>query len=131
MRRFREGFRRYFEFGGRSSRLDYLMFIVGCFVVGFFLAMVDVFAGTYDPGSGAGLLSSIFQLAVLIPVIAVSVRRLHDFDASGWWYLLMLIPVVNIVLFLVLLFKPGTDGPNRFGPDPRNQPPESWADAEF
>jgi uncharacterized membrane protein YhaH (DUF805 family) len=68
-----------------------------------------------------------FGLAVLVPSIAVVVRRLHDRDLSGWWYLgaivAGMIPFVGFIAsiaLLVLMFLPGTPGPNRFGPDPKD-----------
>jgi uncharacterized membrane protein YhaH (DUF805 family) len=75
---------------------------------------------------GAGLLG-LFGLAIIIPSIAVVVRRLHDRDMSGWWYLgfilASMIPIVGIIAGIamqVLLLLPGTVGPNRFGPDPKD-----------
>jgi len=72
----------------------------------------------------------LWGLAVFIPSIAVAVRRLHDRDMSGWWYGGLLIagfiPIVNMlaifgwIAFLVIMFLPGTPGPNRFGPDPKD-----------
>ncbi len=55
------------------------------------------------------------QLALLLPGLAVAVRRLHDVDRSGWWYLLVLVPVVGIVVLVVWFCRKGTAGPNRFG----------------
>jgi len=76
---------------------------------------------------GIGILIPLYGLATLIPSIAVGVRRLHDRDMSGWWYLGlfvgMIIPLVNFIAaiaFLVLMLLPGTPGPNRFGPDPKD-----------
>ena len=75
---------------------------------------------------GVGLLILVYGLAVLLPSIAVTIRRLHDRDMSGWWYLGAIvgsmIPVAGLLVsiaFLVLLALPGTPGPNRFGPDPK------------
>jgi uncharacterized membrane protein YhaH (DUF805 family) len=75
---------------------------------------------------GAGLLG-IYALGVFIPMLAVVVRRLHDRDMSGWWYLgfiiASMIPFVGFIAsiaFLVIMVLPGTPGPNRFGPDPKD-----------
>ncbi|MCX9148465.1 DUF805 domain-containing protein [Erythrobacter sp. WG] len=141
-------FRRYADFGGRSRRREFWMFqllnlIVGAVLIGPF--MVDVVtAAVQNPDDeeamaralleGGSVLSmaglavyGIFVLAALIPSIAVTVRRLHDRDMSGWWYLGLtlasLIPLVGglaSIALLVLLVLPGTDGANRFGPDPKN-----------
>ena len=135
-------FRRYAEFSGRSRRMEFWMFALLTFIVelicfalmfagGFnLMTMSDPTAVPEAPGVlfwlGAGLLA-IYVLAALIPSIAVTVRRLHDRDMSGWWYLgvivASLIPILNIVAaigFLVLMLLPGTAGPNRFGPDPKD-----------
>ena len=63
-------------------------------------------------------ISMVVSLALLLPCLAVSVRRLHDRDKSGWWYLLGLIPVIGPVVLLVWYVQAGTPGDNRFGPDP-------------
>ncbi len=69
----------------------------------------------------------VYALAVLIPSIAVTVRRLHDRNMSGWWYLgfmvLAFIPLLGLLAslaFLIVMFLPGTAGPNRFGEDPKD-----------
>lgn len=135
-------FKRYAEFSGRSRRMEYWMFTllnviivtVLLLVTGGFGAMTDMESGG-DPGAGMmamfgglGILLGVYALAVLIPSIAVTVRRLHDRDMSGWWYLGAIIgsaiPLLGIIVsigFLVLMALPGTPGPNRFGPDPKGE----------
>ena len=54
-------------------------------------------------------------LALFLPTLAVTVRRLHDIDRSGWWYLLSLIPIIGILVLLYWYIQPGTEGPNQFG----------------
>lgn len=133
-------FKRYAEFTGRSRRMEYWMFtLLNVIVVTVLLAVTGGFAALSDlenadaASSGAmamfgglGILILVYGLAVLIPSIAVTVRRLHDRDMSGWWYLGAIvggmIPIVGIVIsigFLVLMALPGTPGPNRFGADPK------------
>ena len=136
-------FKRYFEFSGRSRRKEFWMFALLNILVTsavYVLLFASGGAGTVfnetDPGSGAafgwlmggfGLLLLGWGLITLIPSIAVSVRRLHDRDMSGWWYLGVivgsLIPLLNFIIvigFIVLMALPGTPGPNRFGPDPKD-----------
>lgn len=132
--------RRYAEFSGRSRRKEYWMFaLLMVFVYLMFGALMlstiwpQVLAGTTPSPEmftasfwvGTGLLG-IFTLAILLPAVAVTVRRLHDRDMSGWWYLGVVIlgqvPYLGAVVnlgFLVLMALPGTPGPNRFGPDPK------------
>lgn len=133
-------FKRYAEFSGRSRRMEYWMFTLLNVIVVTVLMFLAFGAGgmasltnpeTAAAGVGAmfgglGLLLIVYSLAVLIPGIAVTVRRLHDRDMSGWWYLGAIIgsmiPLVGFLVaiaFLVLMALPGTVGPNRFGPDPK------------
>jgi hypothetical protein len=85
-------------------------------------------------GTNPGFISSLYSLAVLLPSIAVGVRRLHDTGRSGWWMLLAVIPIANIAL-LVFFILEGTAGPNAYGPEPElgagapqqvSQVPASW-----
>ena len=132
-------FRRYAEFSGRSRRMEYWMFtLLNLLVAGAIGLVVGLGApGAFFPGGPpafgglfyAGMLmAAIWVLAVIIPGIAVTVRRLHDRDMSGWWYLgfavLSAIPLVGIVAgiaFLVVLCLDGTPGENRFGPNPKER----------
>lgn len=108
----------YAVFSGRARRKEYWFFVLFNSIVALALLIIDQQAGNYDPESNTGLLNSIYSLLVLIPSIAVSVRRLHDTDRSGWWLLLLFIPIVGwLVILLFLVFK-GSDGENRFGNDP-------------
>ena len=68
-----------------------------------------------DAMTGIGLLAALFALATVLPTIAVSVRRLHDLDKSGWLLLIGLIPLVGAIILLVWACQEGTRGPNRFG----------------
>lgn len=75
------------------------------------------FVGTYDAKDGVGLFSSIFSLVVIVPAFLVYIKRWHDRDKSGWWMLIVLIPLVGLIWFLVELgLLPGTPGSNRFVP---------------
>jgi uncharacterized membrane protein YhaH (DUF805 family) len=108
-----EALRKYSEFGGRARRKEFWMF----FLINFLITCVlDVFSfaaiRNNVPGMNLGVLSVklIYELAVLIPGIAVTVRRFHDTDRSGWWILL---PIINLIFLC-----PGSQtGPNRFGPN--------------
>jgi uncharacterized membrane protein YhaH (DUF805 family) len=77
--------------------------------------------GTMDEEPGAGLLGGLLTLALLLPSIAVTIRRLHDTGRSGWWILIFLIPVIGLVGFYFMV-KDGDPGDNRFGPDPKAEP---------
>ena len=85
----------------------------------YILAIVmDVVAGTYDEATGFGPISGILAIIAIYPSIAVSVKRCHDRDRSGWFLLLGLIPLVNIWVLVELGFLKGTTGENKYGSDP-------------
>jgi len=106
-----EALSKYAVFEGRARRQEYWLFALLYFILA-------IIAGFADGVSGSGLISGLLALALLIPSIAVLVRRLHDTDRSGWWALLMLIPILGTLILLVFCVLKGTDGSNRFGDDP-------------
>ena len=103
-----EAMNKYAVFEGRSRRKEYWMFVLMNIIIGVMLGVVEAIVA---PQSNGKVLARIYQLAVMVPTIAVGVRRLHDTEHSGWW---LLFPVVNLIL-LVRKSQPGT---NRFGADP-------------
>jgi uncharacterized membrane protein YhaH (DUF805 family) len=117
--------KRYADFTGRSRRMEYWMFSLGLaiavllfvFVV---FALVDVTETRDSPAAiilfaGLGILA---WLAIIVPSFAVSVRRFHDQDLSGWFVLLGFIPYIGGLVMIVFMCLPGTKGDNRYGPDP-------------
>ena len=106
-------FARYVDFQGRSPRSEYWWFYLFTFICNIVINVVSA----ASPEVGL-ILIIIFVLATLIPSIAVSIRRLHDLDKSGWWILIALVPIVGAILLIVWFCTKGTDGDNRFGPDP-------------
>ena len=105
---------KYAQFEGRASRTEYWTFTLVNVAISIVLMVVERALG----GHGSGFLSGIFGLAVLIPGVAVLIRRLHDTDRSGWWILAGCIPLLNLVL-LAFMFFDGTQGANRFGENPK------------
>jgi uncharacterized membrane protein YhaH (DUF805 family) len=123
--------KRYADFSGRSRRKEYWMFTLGLILAFLLLfALFAAFAATAgSSGSddfesmvgGTGVIVFVVAyLAILIPSIAVQVRRMHDQDKSGWFVLLSLIPYIGGIIIFVFMCMEGTKGPNRFGPDPKN-----------
>ena len=114
--------KRYADFSGRSRRKEYWMFTLFTFLVGIVAGVLGILLGGTSEAGPNGIffvLVGIPILALLIPSIAVTVRRFHDQDKSGWFYLLALIPYVGGIIVLVFMCLEGTRGPNRFGPDPK------------
>ncbi|MGY4396546.1 uncharacterized membrane protein YhaH (DUF805 family) [Sphingomonas sp. UYAg733] len=170
--------KKYFQFSGRSRRKEYWMWVLFVFVVYVVLSIIDSALGlggrsSFGPSGGAnpygsgagvgafvsgGVLASIFALATLVPGVAVSVRRLHDIDRTGWWILAPVLPYllgaillvagamggggalailggiamfvgfVTAIVLLVWYCMNGTKGPNRFGEDPKEDSVETLAD---
>lgn len=113
----------YAQFGGRARRAEYWWFVLFSVLVGVATSILDIALGTDFEGSvtSSGLFSLIANLALLLPSLAVAVRRLHDIDRSGWWVLIALIPIIGVIVLLVFFVQDGTPGPNRFGPSPKRQ----------
>lgn len=128
--------KRYADFHGRSRRMEFWMFMLGYVLVALLLiglGFVSADLSSFDSQNlpiGTKILIGLLVLLILgllIPSIAVQVRRLHDQNLSGWWvlaaYVLSNVPFVGflvLITWLVVLCLPGTRGPNRFGPDPKD-----------
>ncbi|NCO70112.1 MULTISPECIES: DUF805 domain-containing protein [Shewanella] len=119
--------KQYFDFSGRARRKEYWMFALISMIISIVLTLLDMGVGLYSELYGAGLLSSIYSLAIVIPSIAVSVRRLHDTDHSGWWLLLMFIPLLGALILLVVMCFNSKDD-NEYGPNPKAEPNLSESD---
>jgi len=105
--------KKYAVFTGRAHREEYWMFVLFNMIIIFVLGFLEDFA------DGPGIIDIIYGLAVLIPGIAVSVRRLHDTDRSGWWLLIAFVPVVGAIVLLVFMATGGKTGDNQFGLHPK------------
>ncbi|HSW13050.1 MAG TPA: DUF805 domain-containing protein [Solimonas sp.] len=97
---------------GRFNRARYWAFFLVSVGIG-------ILAGVLDGISGLGLFAVLANLALLVPSIFVLIKRWHDRDKSGWWSLLLLLPIIGwIWIFVECGCLKGSDGPNRFGADP-------------
>ncbi len=109
---------RYASFGGRARRSEYWCFTL-FHLLAILLAMVVSYLAMLAIPALAVILYSIVFFGTLLPHLAVSVRRLHDVNRTGWWYLLGFVPLLGPIVLLVLFCTDGTRGPNRFGADPK------------
>ena len=105
---------RYAQFTGRARRKEYWMYMLAYALV--YLAIMLISSVSETVGD---LLMLVFALGLLIPSLALGFRRLHDIDKSAWWLLIGLIPILGGLVLLYFAVLPGTVGPNRFGPDPK------------
>lgn len=111
--------KQYAVFKGRARRREYWFFILFNLIASVVLTVIDFMTGFLDLELGIGLLSGLYSLAVLIPSLAVTVRRLHDTDRSGWWLLIGLVPLIGAVVLLVFMLLDGTPGDNQHGANPK------------
>lgn len=114
-----EVLKNYAVFSGRSRRKEYWYFVLFNIIIITALAGMDIAIGSFSSEAGIGLLSGIYSLAVLIPGIAVSVRRLHDTDRSGWWLLIAFIPLIGYFALLIFTIQDSTPGQNKYGVNPK------------
>jgi len=121
-----EVLKKYAVFNGRARRKEYWYFVLFNVLVSIVLTMIDHLIGTFSTDSGLGLLSGIYTLAVLLPSMAVSVRRLHDTGHSGWWLFLGVIPLVGGIILLVFVCQDSKPD-NQYGPNPKTS--DVWTPA--
>jgi uncharacterized membrane protein YhaH (DUF805 family) len=113
-------FSKYAVFQRRSSRSEYWYYQLFVFVLTSSAVVLDnAFHTSFDGDVwGYGYLYALALVGTILPSISVLVRRLHDTDHSGWWFWIVLIPLVGAIVLIVWLCTKGTTGNNRFGPDP-------------
>lgn len=119
--------KRYADFNGRLSRKGYWYFMLANFIISLVIQGVEFILGNMlleltDPSSTSiaepQLFYSLYSLALLVPSLAASIRRLHDTNRSGWKYLLNFIPLVGPFIVLFFLFEKGDQQENQYGPVP-------------
>lgn len=110
---------KYATFEGRARRKEYWYFVLMNIIILFGLSFIDGLTGTFNTDAGMGVLSGIYTLAILIPSIAVSIRRLHDSNLSGWWILLVFIPIFGAITLIILYVRDSTPEENKYGPNPK------------
>ncbi|WP_028302732.1 DUF805 domain-containing protein [Oceanospirillum maris] len=111
MEYFIKALKQYADFNGRSTRKEYWMFYLFYFIFYIVLTVVDTVIG-------APVFSTIFALGLFVPTISVGARRLHDTGRSGWWQLILLVPLIGAIVLIVFFVKDSHDD-NKFGPNPK------------
>lgn len=105
--------RNYVNFSGRARRQEYWMFALISTIISIVLSFIGKLIGMPT------LLSGLYALAILLPSIGVSVRRLHDIGKSGWWLLIAFVPFVGAIVLLIFACIEGQPGTNEYGPNPK------------
>ncbi len=104
--------KKYADFSGRAHRTEYWMYIL-------FYIIFLIIVTTIDVLTGVGVLYFIYSLALLVPSITVGAIRLHDINRSGWWQLIMLVPLIGVIVLIIFFATDSEGGENRFGPSPK------------
>lgn len=104
-------FRKYVDFSGRARRSEYWYFTL-------FYVIISVILGVVESAIETQILGLIVGLVFFLPNLAVSVRRMHDIDRSGWWVLIGIVPLIGWIVFIIFCCTDSKD-PNRFGENPK------------
>jgi len=114
--------KKYVVFSGRARRKEFWTFVLFNFLFFIVAAILDNLLGLASKEYYLGPIYSLYALFIIIPYLAVAVRRLHDIGKSGWWIFIKLIPIIGAIWLLILLFTEGNKGPNEYGEDPKQEP---------
>ena len=112
--------KQYADFSGRARRKEYWLFVLFNYIIFNVAGLIDVISGFTD-GFEIGPLGALYLLGMLIPSLAVIVRRLHDIGKSGWLFFLILVPIFGIILLFVWFCTEGERRENKWGPDPKEE----------
>ena len=108
-----EVLKKYAVFDGRAHRTEFWLFFLFSFIISFFLGVIVGLVGSL------WFITTLYALAVLIPGLAVSARRLHDTNRSGWWILTGLVPILGWIALLIFYVEDSRPGANQYGPNPK------------
>jgi uncharacterized membrane protein YhaH (DUF805 family) len=109
---FMTALKKYIVFSGRSRRAEFWYFYLGYMIIAIVASLIDLIFRT-------SLFTIIVSLALVLPTLGVSIRRMHDLGKSGWWILINLIPLVGSIWYIVLAATEGQPAANQYGPDPK------------
>ncbi|KUO14474.1 DUF805 domain-containing protein [Streptomyces dysideae] len=112
---FIEVLKKYAVFSGRARRKEYWMYTL-------FYLIFDIVLSAVGFAIDFPAITAVFAVALLLPSLAVTVRRLHDTGRTGWWILIGIVPLVGLIVMLVFLCSDGQPGQNKYGPNPKDVP---------
>lgn len=102
------------DFHGRADRSEFWSYFVLSISLLFIASYTDSYLGNRQQ------IETFVNLAIIIPYLAVAIRRLHDINLSGWWILIVLIPIAGTIILHIAMLFPGSEGKNRFDPETAN-----------
>jgi uncharacterized membrane protein YhaH (DUF805 family) len=109
----------YVNFKGRARRSEYWWAYLFMVLASVGTIFVDGFMRTFSFDLGVGIFSSLFFLSIILPSISITVRRLHDTNRNGWWYLISFIPFVGAIVIFIFTLLDSAQGSNNWGPSPK------------
>ena len=113
-----EALKKYSDFGGRAMRVEYWTFYLVNFAVSLGISIIGALSGG-GAAAALNMVGWIYSLAVLVPGVAVTVRRLHDTNHSGWWTLIVFVPLIGVIILLIWVLTDSQPGANQYGPNPK------------
>jgi uncharacterized membrane protein YhaH (DUF805 family) len=116
-----DAWKNYVNFQGRARRKAYWMFVLFNIIALVVLGVIEGAIGLSGQ-NGYGILTGIYSLAMILPLIALAVRRLHDTGRSGWWILIGLVPLIGPIVLIVFYVTDSQPGTNQYGPNPKEAP---------
>ncbi|WP_343559993.1 DUF805 domain-containing protein [Kiloniella sp. b19] len=108
-------FKKYADFNGRARRSEFWPFMLFIIIASLLVQSIDAVT------QANGMVTLVFSIVVLLPQLAVTVRRLHDTNRSGWWCFLYLVPLVGFIIVSIFASQNSEPGDNRFGPNPKDE----------
>jgi uncharacterized membrane protein YhaH (DUF805 family) len=114
----------YVGFSGRAQRKEYWMFVL---ISALIVLGIDIIGPVLLGATLADLVSGLYSLGILLPSLAVGVRRLHDSGRSGWWLLIIFVPIIGILVLIFFLVQDSEAGQNAYGPNPKGVQAEAAA----
>ena len=117
-----DAWKNYVNFQGRARRKAYWMFVLFNIIALVILSLIEGALGLSGQ-NGYGILTGLYSLAIILPLIALAVRRLHDTGRSGWWLLIGLVPLIGPIVLIVFYVTDSQPGTNEYGPNPKESAP--------
>ena len=117
-----DAWKNYINFQGRARRKAYWMFFLFNLIALVILGLIESAIGLSGQ-NGYGILTGLYTLAMIFPLIALAVRRLHDTGRSGWWILIGLVPLIGPIVLIVFYVTDSQPGSNQYGPNPKESAP--------
>jgi len=106
--------KKYAVFSGRATRSEYWYFVLINMAISIILVSID------KNIADGGILYTIYSIAIIIPSVAVAARRLHDTDRTGWWQLILFIPIIGFIVLIIFLVQDSKPYENKYGPNPKS-----------